>query len=52
MEPQNEFKSKVPKQVAPVQRDCTSASLSNEQGVEASFLGSNMWNAMRLYGKL
>ncbi|MDJ0899233.1 MAG: hypothetical protein QNJ55_10515 [Xenococcus sp. MO_188.B8] len=30
--------SKLPKQVAPIQRPSTSAALSNEQGVEASAL--------------
>ncbi len=42
-------KSKLPKQVAPVQRPSTSVALSNEQGVEAS-LASNIWNLMKLYG--
>ena len=42
-------KSKLPKQVAPVQRPSTSAALSNEQGVEAS-IASNIWNAIKLYG--
>ncbi len=41
--------SKLPKQVAPVQRPSTSAALSNEQGVEAS-IASNIWNAIKLYG--
>ena len=40
---------KLPKQVAPVQRLSTSAALSKEQGVEASF-ASNIWDIMRLYG--
>lgn len=41
--------SKLPKQVAPVNRPSTSVTLSHEQGVEAS-LASNIWNLMRLYG--
>jgi hypothetical protein len=40
-------KSKLPKQVAPVQRPSTSSVLSNEQGIEAS---TSIWDMMRLYG--
>ncbi len=47
MKPSN--KSKLPKQVAPVQRPSTSAALSNEQGVEAS-AASDLWNLIKLYG--
>ena len=47
MKPSNQ--SKLPKQVAPVQRPSTSAALSNDQGVEAS-LASSIWNLIRLYG--
>ena len=39
--------SKLPKQVAPVQRPSTPAALSNGQGVEAS-LRSDIWNVMKL----
>ena len=46
MKPSN--KSKLPKQVAPIQRPSTSATLSNKQGVEAS-AASNIWNMMKLY---
>ena len=46
---QSKNQSKLPKQVAPVQRPATSAALSNEQGVDAS-LASNIWNAIRLFG--
>jgi hypothetical protein len=42
--------SKLPKQVAPIQRPSTSAALSNEQGIEAS-ISSNIWNLMKLYGR-
>lgn len=43
---QSKNQSKLPKQVAPVQRPATSAAISNQQGVEAS----SIWDAMRLYG--
>lgn len=41
--------SKLPKQVAPVQRLSSSVTLSHQQGVDAS-LASNIWNLMKLYG--
>lgn len=48
MKTSKQSKSKLPKQVAPVQRPSTSSVLSNEQGVEAS-LTSSIWDMMRLY---
>ena len=50
MKSSNQLKnqSKLPKQVAPVQRPTTSAAMSNEQGVDPS-MRSNIWNAMKLY---
>ncbi|MDJ0533467.1 MAG: hypothetical protein QNJ70_13420 [Xenococcaceae cyanobacterium MO_207.B15] len=47
-------KSKLPKQVAPVQRPSTSAAISNQQGVEASNYNnvesSGMWDIIKEFG--
>jgi hypothetical protein len=46
MKPSNP--SKLPKQVAPVQRPSTSVAMSNANGVEASLAGG-LFNLLKLY---
>ncbi|HLO83843.1 MAG TPA: hypothetical protein VK203_02355 [Nostocaceae cyanobacterium] len=42
--------SKLPKQVAPVQRLSTTSAMSNQYGVDASGIASNLWNILKIYG--